>query len=77
MLYKYYKTVNPEQHFIKHKSKTRVFLSSPNFFVNSTLKSIGLTSNDESKLLKFLYLTSDASTCKKINFLLIMYRIKW
>ena len=31
------------------------------------LKSIGLTSNDESKLLKSFYPTSDASTCQNFK----------
>lgn len=41
---------------------TRAFLSSTNFFVNSILKSIGLTLNNESKPLKSIYLMSNAST---------------
>ena len=47
---------------------TRVFLSSPNFFVNSTLKFIELASNDESEPLKPVYLTDDASTCGNFKF---------
>ena len=49
-------------------SRTRVFLSSPSPFVNSTLKSIGLTSNNESKPLKSFYLANDTSTCENLKF---------
>ena len=62
----------------RYKSRTRVFLSSPVTFVNSTLKSIELASYDEFKPLKSFYIMSDASPCKKkINFKLILYRIQW
>ena len=37
--------------------------------MNSTLKSIGLTFNEESKSLKSFYLTNDASTYKNFKIL--------
>ena len=43
-------------------SRTRVLIRVPSLFVLLISKSIGLTSNDESKPLKSFYLTSDAST---------------
>ena len=49
------------------KSRTRVLLGVPSFFVLLTLKLIGLTSNEESKPLKSFYLTSDASTCENLK----------
>ena len=49
------------------ESRTRVFLSSPILFVNSTLKHIKFTSNDESEKLKSVYLTSDVFTCKNFK----------
>ena len=44
-----------------------MLLGVPSSFVLLTLKLIGLTSNDESKLLKSFYLTSDASTCENFK----------
>ena len=48
-------------------SRTRVLLGVPSSFVLLTLKSIRLTSNDESRPLKSFYLTSDASTCENFK----------
>ena len=55
-------------HIYRTRSRTRVFLSSPSLFVNSTPKHIGLTLNDESEQLKPSYLTSGASTFEKFKF---------
>ena len=48
-------------------SRTRVLLGVPSLFILLTLKSIGLTLNDESKPLKFFYFTSDASICENFK----------
>ena len=52
-------------------SRTRVLLGVPSSFVLLTLKSIGLTSNNEFKPLKSFYFMSDVSTFEKLSFELI------
>ena len=50
-------------------SRTKVFLSSPSFFVNLSVKPVKSTLNDKSEPLKLFYLTSDASTCEHFKHL--------